>query len=58
MKNEKVEKLLGNLHDKGEWVIHIENLKQAMNHGFIRFMESLNSNKKLGENHTLIQTQS
>ena len=33
MKIEKVEKLVGNLHDKTEYIIHIRNLKQALNHG-------------------------
>ena len=31
----KVEKLLANLHDKIEYVIHIRNLKQALNHGLV-----------------------
>ena len=35
MKIEKVEKLVSNLHDKTEYVIHIRNLKQALNHGLI-----------------------
>ena len=35
MKIEKVEKLVTNLHDKTEYVIHIRNLKQAFNHGLI-----------------------
>ena len=35
MKIEKVEKLVTNLHDKTEYVIHIRNLKQALNHGLI-----------------------
>ena len=35
MKIEKVEKLLTNLHDKIECVIHIRNLKQVLNHGLI-----------------------
>ena len=35
MKIEKVKKLVANLLDKGEYVIHIRNLKQALNHGFI-----------------------
>ena len=34
-KIEKVEKLVANLHDKTEYVIHIRNLKQALNHGLI-----------------------
>ena len=32
MKIEKVEKLVANLHNKTEDVIHITNLKQALNH--------------------------
>ena len=35
MKIEKVEKLVTNLHDKTEYVIHMRNLKQALNHGLI-----------------------
>ena len=35
MKFEKVEKVVTNLHDKTEYVIHISNLKQALNHGLI-----------------------
>ena len=35
MKIEKVEKLVANLHDKTEFVIHIINLKQALNHGLV-----------------------
>ena len=33
MKIKKVEELVTNLHDKTEYVIHIRNLKQALNHG-------------------------
>ena len=32
MKIEKVKKLVSNLHEKTEHVIHIRNLKQALNH--------------------------
>ena len=32
MKIEKVKKLVTNLHDKTEYVIHIRNLKEALNH--------------------------
>ena len=41
MKIEKVEKLVANLHDKTEQVIHIRNLKQALNHGLVleKFIE-------------------
>ena len=35
MKIEKVEKLVVNLHDKNEYVIHIRNLKQALDHGLV-----------------------
>ena len=35
MKTEKFEKLVANLHDKTEYVIHIENLKQVLNHGLV-----------------------
>ena len=35
MKIETVKKLVTNLHDKTEYVIHIRNLKQALNHGII-----------------------
>ena len=32
---EKVEKLEANLHDRTEYVIHIRNLKQSLNHGLL-----------------------
>ena len=32
MRIEKVEKLVANLHDKAEYVLHIRNLKQELNH--------------------------
>ena len=35
MKLEKVEKLVANLHDKTEYVIHIRNFKKALNHGLV-----------------------
>ena len=35
MKIEKVKKLVANLHDKTEYVTHIRNLKQALNHGLL-----------------------
>ena len=35
MKIEKVGKLAATLHDKTEYVIHIRNLKQALNHGLV-----------------------
>ena len=35
MKIKKVVKLVANLHDLTEYVIHIRNLKQALNHGLV-----------------------
>ena len=35
MKIEKVERLVSNVHDNTEYVIHIRNLKQILNHGLI-----------------------
>ena len=35
MKIEKVKNLVTNLHEKIEYVIHIRNLKQALNYGLI-----------------------
>ena len=41
MKIEKVGKLVTNLHDKTEYVIHKRNLKQSLNHGLI--LETVNN---------------
>ena len=35
MKIKKVEKLVANLHDKTEYLIHIKNLKQTLNHELV-----------------------
>ena len=35
IKIEKFKKVVTNLHDKTEYVIHIRNLKQALNHGLV-----------------------
>ena len=35
MKIEKVKKLVVNSRDKTEYIIHIKNLKQALNHGLV-----------------------
>ena len=35
MKIEKFERLVANLHDKTEYVIHIKKFKQVLNHGLI-----------------------
>ena len=34
-KKKKLKKLVGNLRDKAEYVIHIRNLKQALNHRLV-----------------------
>ena len=45
----KVEKLVTNLHDKNEYIVHIRNLKQTLNHKFCKnFIEQLNLIKKPG----------
>ena len=35
MKTENVEKLVANLHDKAEYVVHPRNLKQVLSHGLV-----------------------
>ena len=35
MKIEKIEKLVANLYDKTEYVIHMRNLNEALNHGLV-----------------------
>ena len=35
MKIQKVKKLVANLHDKTEYVIYIQSLKQALNHRLV-----------------------
>ena len=35
MKIKKTKKVLANLHDKTEYIIHIGNLKQALNDGLV-----------------------
>ena len=47
MKIEKAEKLAANLHDKKEYVIHIRNLRQALNHGLVlKKVHRIKLNKK------------
>ena len=49
MKIEKVEKLVPNLHDKTEYIIHMKNLKQALMIIFFKkFIKRLNLIKMLG----------
>ena len=35
MKIGKAEKLVANVHQKTEYVLHIRNLQQALNHGLV-----------------------
>ena len=35
MKIQKVENIEASLHYKYEWVIHVKNLKQSLNHGLV-----------------------
>ena len=51
MKIEKVEKLVANLHDKNEYVIHIRNLNQALNHGL--FLKKVHKVIKFNQNSQL-----
>ena len=48
MKIEKVKKLVANLHDKTEYVIHIRNLKQTWNHRLV--LKKVHSVIKLNQN--------
>ena len=46
----KIEKLVANFDNKKEYVIHMRNLKQALNHESVlkKVIESLNSPRNLG----------
>ena len=48
IKNEKDKKLLTNLHDKTEYVIHMRNSKQALNHRLVlkKVHKMINFNNK------------
>ena len=48
MKTEKVEEIVSNLDDKTECIIHIKNLKQALNHRL--FLKNVNSVVKFSKN--------
>ena len=48
MKIEKVGKLVANLHDKTDYVIHTRNLKQTYNHGL--FFKKVHKVIKFNEN--------
>ena len=50
-KLEKNEKLVANLHDKTEYVIHIRVLKQALNHGlFLKKVDKIHRVIKFNQN--------
>ena len=51
MKTEKVERLVTSWQDKTEYVIHIINLKQALNHGLI--LEKVHRMIKYNQNFSL-----
>ena len=48
MKIEKVRKLIASFHDKTEYVTHIRNLKQALNHGL--FLKKVDRVIKFNQN--------
>ena len=48
MKIEQVEKLVTNLHEKTNYVVHIRNLKQALNHGLA--LENIHRVIKVNQN--------
>ena len=48
MKIEKVKKLVANLHDKTEYVIHIRNLTQRLNRGL--FLKKVHGVIKFNQN--------
>ena len=45
------------MHDRKEYVIHIRNLKQLLNHGLFSEKSSINSVKNHGSNSILIWIQ-
>ena len=51
MKIEWVENLAAKLHDKTEYVIHIKNLKETLNHGLV--LKKVHSETKFNENSRL-----
>ena len=56
MKIEILEKLVADLHDKPEYVVHIRNLKKTLNHGLVleKVHRQLSLIKMFGLNHILI----
>ena len=56
MEIEKLELFVSNLHDKTEFVMHIRNLKQALNYRLVfkKFMEWLDLIKMPGSSDILI----
>ena len=54
MKVDKVKKLVANLLDKKEYVIHIRNLKQALNHTFKKVHRVTKCNQESCQKHIQI----
>ena len=48
IKIENIKKLVANLHDKTEYVIHIRNLKEALNHRLV--LKNVHWDIKLNQN--------
>ena len=59
MKIRKVENSATNLNDKTKYVIHVRNLKQALNHGLVleKLHRVIKFNQNSWLNHILIWTQ-
>ena len=56
MKIQKIEKLVANVHDKTEYVIHIRNLKEALNQILVltKVQRNIKFNQNTWLNHILI----
>ena len=53
---QKIGKVLANLHDEDEYVIHIRNLKQVLNHELVlkKMYRAIKFDKKAWPNHILV----
>ena len=52
----KIGKVLANLHDEDEYVIHIRNLKQVLNHELVlkKMYRAIKFDQKAWPNHILV----